>query len=49
MKQADVKACAEQLRVVLEEIDAGRLDASPFQISYVRGALETLEAIRRHR
>jgi hypothetical protein len=49
MKQADVSACAEQLRVVLDEIDAGRLDASPIHTAYIRGALETLEAIRRHR
>ncbi|MEO5842950.1 MAG: hypothetical protein ABIQ73_26565 [Acidimicrobiales bacterium] len=45
IKQADVSACAEQLRRVLEEIDAGRLDASPVQIAYMRGAFETLDAL----
>jgi hypothetical protein len=47
MKQTDVQACAEQLRALLDEIDADRLDASPVQVAYMRGALEALETMRR--
>ena len=49
INRTDLTACAEQLRRVLEEIDAGRLEASPVQIAYIRGALKALEALRLHR
>jgi hypothetical protein len=43
MPAPELESCANQLRAVLGLIEAGELEASTGQITYLRGALETIE------
>lgn len=45
MKRASIRQSADTLASVLDEVQAGELDASPEQVAYLTGALDTLKSL----
>jgi hypothetical protein len=45
MKADTVREMAAQLRAVLAEVDAGRVEASDVQRAYLAGSVDTVERI----
>lgn len=45
MKRADIAASAHQLRLVLDAIERGELEATAQQSAYLSGAADALEAL----
>jgi hypothetical protein len=45
MKRAKIRQSVDALAAVLDEVQAGELDASPEQVAYLTGALDALNQL----